>query len=124
MGKYIPDADLDLLADDLIANGNEQTLCETEPTTYTQAHTTYKLADVALAGGDYTKADGDTDGRKVTIAAKAGVTVDVTGTGHFVCINDTVHSIMKRKTTCNAIAVTESGTVDFPSWKIVLRDPI
>jgi hypothetical protein len=123
MGKYIADADLDLLADDLIANGDEMTLCETEPTTYTHAHTTYKLADVALVSGDYTKANGDTDGRKVTITAKAGVTVDVTGTGHFVCINDTGSSILKRKATCNAIGVTESGTVDFPSWKITLRDP-
>lgn len=124
MAKSFPDAMLDLIADDLIANGDEMTLCNAQPTTYLQAHTTFKLADVALVGGDYAKDDGDVDGRKVTIAEKLAVPVDVTDTGTHVAITDTVGGVLKAVTTCTNVDVVLGGTVDFPEWKITLRDPI
>jgi len=118
MAKGLHDDVLDGPFDVLIAHGNELVCCETEPTTYTQAHTTYKLADTALAGGDYTEAADTPSGRKVTIAAKNGVTVDTAGTANWVCINDTVNSKLLVKTTCNAQVLTLPGTVDFPAWAI------
>lgn len=123
MAKMLPDAILDLIADELIANGDEMTLCNAQPTTYLEAHTTFKLADVALAGGDYAKANGDVDGRKVTIAAKSDVTVDATDTGTHVAITDTVGEVLKAVTTCTNVSVVLGGTVDFPAWKITPRDP-
>lgn len=123
MAKAIPDAELDLLADDLIANGDEMVACSDQPATYEEAHSTLMLASVALAGGDYTKAPGGTDGRKVTVAAKEGVSVTNPGTATHVAIVDTVAEVLKAVTTCNSQALAAGGTVDFPAWTITLRDP-
>lgn len=124
MAKAIPNAGLDLLADDLIANGNEMVLCSGEPADYTAAHTTLKLADVVLAGGDYTKGDHAPDGREVEIAAKSAVPVDANGTGTHVAITDTVNTVLKVVTTCTSVVVVGGGTFDFPAWKVILRDPV
>jgi hypothetical protein len=85
-----------------IATANLMTVCSQPPTTRTEAVTTYALADVAMAGGDYTNADGDASGRKVTVGAKAGVNVDVSGMANHVALVD--GSVL--------LYVTEMGTVN------------
>lgn len=79
MTKWINDAVLDAALDEIRDNANLMTLCSQPPTTRTEAVTTYALADVAMASGDFTKADGDVSGRKLTVAQKTGVTVDTSG---------------------------------------------
>lgn len=64
---------------DKIATANLQLICNDIPTTRAAA-VSMALADVAMAGGDFTKADGDTSGRKTTVAAKSSITVDTQGT--------------------------------------------
>lgn len=90
MGKSIHDSALDALLDYIADNGNLMTICSQEPTTRTEAVTTYALADVALTvgdgNGDYTKANGDTSGRKLTIGAQSGITVDATGNGDHIAV--------------------------------------
>lgn len=100
MTKFINDAVMDAALDE-IALADLQTLCTDPPTTRTEAVTTYALADVAMAGGDYTKANGDTDGRKVTVAAKSSVTVDTTGMATHRALVDATRLLL----------VTELGTV-------------
>ena len=80
------------------------------------------LATVPLAGGDYTKA-ADTSGRKVTIAAKANVSVLSSGNANWICINDTVNSLLKSKTTCTAQALNSGGLVNIPSYVIHVPEP-
>jgi hypothetical protein len=71
------------------------------PADRTEAVTTYALADVAMADTDFTHADGDTSGRKTTVAEKAGVTVDATGMAtHRALVDGT-----------RLLFVTELGTV-------------
>lgn len=79
MTKLAHDNVLDGALDVLINNANLLTICSVAPATRTEAITTYALADVAIDSGDWTKADGDTSGRKVTLAAQNGVPVDTTG---------------------------------------------
>lgn len=101
MTKFINDAVMDAALDE-IALADLQTLCSDPPTTRTEAVTTYALADVAMTPGtDYTKANGDTDGRKVTVAAKSGVTVDATGMATHRALVDATRLLL----------VTELGTV-------------
>ena len=58
----------------VLNDGDIMTACSAEPTTRTEAVTTYKLADVAMTPGtDYTISDGDTSGRKCRMAAKSAV---------------------------------------------------
>ncbi|KAA3664181.1 MAG: hypothetical protein DWQ04_07030 [Chloroflexi bacterium] len=101
MTKFNNDAVMDAALDEIIDNANELNICSVAPTTRTEAITTYMLADVVINSGDFTKADGDTSGRKATVAAQNGVTVDNSGMGTHVAITDATR----------LLHVTEMGTV-------------
>jgi hypothetical protein len=124
MAKAIPDAILDKTLDE-IATATKMTLCSAQPTTYTEANSTYALADIVIDGGDFTKADGDTSGRKVTVSAQTGVLIDTSGTGNHIALIRTADSTLIYVTTCSSQAVTANGsnTVNFPAWDIELADP-
>lgn len=99
------------------------TVCNAEPTTYTEANATFALADVTMASGDFTIANGDTSGRKITVAAKSSVTVDTSGTATHIALLDVTGSKLQYVTTCTSQALTAANTVNFPSWKAELADP-
>lgn len=121
MGKSVSDSVLDG-AFDVLDQANIQTVCSAEPTTRTEAITTFALADVALTPDtDFTKANGDTSGRKVTVAAKSGVNVDSSGTGTHIAVCN--GSILLYVTTCTSQALTAGNTVNFPAWKVEIADP-
>lgn len=123
MPKSVIDAALDA-AFDYIDQCNVMTICGTEPTTYTEANATYMLASVAMTPDtNYTKANGDTSGRKVTVAAKSGVSITTTGTANWVCLLKSGTSELVYKTSCTAQALTSGGTVDIPAWDIEIADP-
>src|SRR5688572_14341290 len=104
---------------DVLDQADIQTVCSTQPTTRTEAITTFKLADVAMTPNtDYTKANGDTSGRKVTVAAKAAVPIDSSGTAGFVALCDATRLLYV--TTCTSQPLTSGGTVDIPAWKAEL----
>lgn len=87
MAKWANDSVMDA-ALDKVATGIILTVCSAQPTTRAEAVTTYKLADVTIDSGDFTKANGDVSGRKVTIAQQDNVPVDTTGTATHVAISD------------------------------------
>jgi hypothetical protein len=124
MAKATPDAVLDKPLDE-IATATKQVLCSAQPTTYAEANATYALADVVIDGSDFTKANGDTSGRKTTIAAQNGVLIDSSGTGTHVALIRTADSTLLYVTTCTSQAVTANGanTVNMPAWKIEFADP-
>jgi len=125
MGKSVNDLVLDASHDYMITNGDKQVACSAEPTTYAEANATYMLANVALVGGDYTKAAGagTPAGRKCTVAAKSGVTISNSGTATHVAIIDTVNSALLRVTTCTSLALTAGQTVNFGSWAFDIDGP-
>lgn len=124
MAKATPDAVLDKPLDE-IATATRQIACSAQPTTFTEANSTYALADVTLASGDFAKADGDTSGRKVTIAAKSSVLIDTSGTASHVALVRVADSTLLAVTTCTSQALTANGsnTVNFPAWDIEFADP-
>ena len=102
------------------------TVCSAQPTTYAEASSTYKLADVTLTAGDgngdYTIADGDASGRKLTIAQQTDIDIDSDGTATHVALcegGDTLVYV----TTCTSQALTSGGTVTVPAWDIEISDP-
>ena len=121
MAKVIPDSRLDAMLD--VVEGTEVCVCSAEPTTYTEAHTTYMLAAVAIDSSDYTAANGDTSGRKNTLAAQTGVSITNSGDATHVAITTTGSSRLERVTTCTSQALTAAGTVDIGAHKIELGDP-
>lgn len=107
-------------------NCTRMVVCNAEPTTYTEANATFALADVTMASGDFTLANGDGAGntpRKVTVAAKSGVTIDTTGTATHVALLDVTNSKLLEVTTCTSQALTAGNTVNFPAWKIEIAAP-
>lgn len=122
MAKSASDAVLDGSLD-VIASGTILTICNAQPTTYTEAVSTYKLADVVLDSGDFTKANGDVSGRKVTIAAQADIPIDTTGTANHVAICTTSGSLLRVVTTCTSQVLTAGGTVSTPAFDYEISDP-
>jgi hypothetical protein len=124
MAKWANDNMMDA-ALDYVATGNIMTVCTAQPTTRTEAVTTYALADIALTpgdgNGDFTIANGDTSGRKLTIAQQADVPIDSSGTATHVAICDGTNLLYV--TTCTSQSLTSGNTVTFPAWDIEVADP-
>jgi hypothetical protein len=126
MGKAAHDDMIDGALNILKNNVTRQVACSAQPTTYTEANATYALADVTLAGTDFTNANGDTNGRKTTVAAKSSVLIDTTGTATHIALLDVANSKLLYVTTCTSQALTANGsnTVNFPAWDIEIGDPV
>jgi len=129
MAKWTNDSVLDALlkfiSGDTISNDttNPRDLCvdSAQPTTRTEAITTYKLAKTTLTKvSDFTLAN-DTSGRKATTAQKSGVSVDATGTATYVAICDGTNLLVV--TTCTSQALTSGNTVTIPAFAISVSDP-
>ena len=125
MAKASSDAFLDAPADHMISVADRLIVCAGQPASYAAAVGANALADVAVAGGDFTKANGDVSGRKVTVAAKTGVSVDADGTADHVAIVDDGGSELIYVTTLSAAqGVSTGGTVDVGQFDIEIRDPV
>jgi hypothetical protein len=79
---YMNDLLFDLILQELETSGTRLDICSTEPTTYTEATTTYTLGN--KTGITYTgPADRSPNGRKTTVDAISGGTVTGNGTAAY-----------------------------------------
>lgn len=123
MAKIVHDDVLDG-AFDVLDQANLMIACSAQPTSRTEAVTTYALADVAMTvNTDYTKANGDVSGRKVTVAAKSTVLIDTSGTATHVALVDGTRLLYVTTCTSQALTANGSNTVNFPAWDIEIADP-
>jgi hypothetical protein len=124
MPKTVPDAMLDA-AFDYMDQADTMHLCSTLDSSPTYAEiVAASLASVSVTPDtDFTKADGDTSGRKVTVAAKNGVSVTATGDGNHIALVRAADSTVRYVTTCVEQTVTSGNTCNIPAWKAELRDP-
>jgi hypothetical protein len=121
MAKTVHDSVLDG-AFQVLDAADIMTVCAGQPTTRTEAVTTFKLADVAMTPvTDFTISNGDTNGRKVRMAAKSSVTVDTSGTADHIALCDGTNLLYV--TTCTSQALTSGNTVNFPVWDVEIADP-
>lgn len=97
--------------------------CTGEPANFAAANGALKLAAATMVAGDFTLADGDTSGRKLTVAAKSGVSVVADGTATHVALLDVAGSRLLYVTTCAAQPLASGGTVSFAAWDIEIADP-
>jgi hypothetical protein len=127
MGMAATDAVLDVMLDHIADNGTRICVCSAEPTTYTEAITTYKLAihtmTVGDGNGDYTITNGVTSGRKLAMTAQVAITVDASGTATHVALADSGNSLLLFVTTCTSQALLATNTVTIPTWDIEILDP-
>lgn len=120
MAKAVGDSVLDG-AFAIVDNAVRMAVCSSQPATYA-AIAAATLAQATMTGADFTVADGDTSGRKVTIAAKAGVSITASGSATHIVLHDNSSTLLY-VTTVPTQALTSGGTVDIGSWKIEIADP-
>jgi hypothetical protein len=123
MGKAAPDLMIDASLD-YVAASSIMHVCSAEPANYAGI-AAVSLADVAMTPvTDFTKANGDTSGRKVTVAAKSGFAVDVSGTGTHIVLAKVSDTTLRFVTTCTSQVLTAGNTVNTPAWKDEIADPV
>lgn len=125
MAKWSLDANMDAMLANIADNCDELHVCSSQPANFA-AIAAAELASVALTlgagNGDYTLADGDTNGRKLTVAAQSGMSITASGTATHIALSngtDTLYYV----TTCTSQALTSGGTVDCPAFDIEVADP-
>ena len=123
MAKSMHDDVADAMLDK-IATCNQLTVCSAEPANFA-AIAGLLLAEVVLTvgdgNGDFTIANGDASGRKVTISQQAAIPIDNTGTATHVVLDD--GTLLLLVTTCTSQALTSGGTVTVPAWDDEVADP-
>ena len=123
MAKAAPNSTLDAMLAE-IATAVTLTVCSGEPANFAGI-SAVALADATLTAGDgngdYTIADGDTSGRKITVAQQADVPIDTSGTATHIALDDGTDLIYV--TTCTSQALTSGGTVTVPAWDVEVADP-
>lgn len=122
------DAGLKVISGDSITNdttnNRDLCVCSSQPTTRTEAVTTYCLAKTTLTKStDFTIADNTASpyGRKVTTASKSSVSVTASGTANYIAICDGTNLLVV--TTCTSQALTSGNTVTIPAFSIIISDP-
>lgn len=119
MGKAASDGFIDGGLD-AIDGSTALNVCTAEPTSVAECDSLSLIPAHTLAGGDFAKANGDTSGRKLTVAAQNSLSIDASGTATHVAINDGVDFYV---TTCTSQALTSGGTVSVGAWDIEIADP-
>lgn len=104
---------------DVVATATSFSVCSTQPTTRTEADSTYMLAKGSLSGS-FTKAN-DGSGRKVTVPAQTGASITNSGTAQHVALYDGTKLIYV--TTVTSQALVAGGTVNVGSWDISVAQP-
>ena len=124
----IPDRALDAGLNDIADNGDELFLCNAAPTNYTEASSTYALnaahaVTVGDGNGDYTIANGDTSGRKLSLAQQV-VTPNATDDATHMAITDgssVLHGVWDLASTYSLASGTDFTLAAGDLWEI--RDP-
>jgi hypothetical protein len=117
---------LDAALNYIKTNATRLCCCSAQPTTYAEAITTYKLAIVTIDSADFTgPADGDTNGRKLTVNAQTALTVDANGQELFYALVDNVNSKLLYVTESTSDQQVYSGNLlNTSAWDIELADPV
>ena len=127
MAKAITDAVYDAALTNIADNADKLFLCSAQPATYAEASSTYKLASFDLTvgdgNGDFVIANGDTSGRKLTIAAQTGATATATGTATHAAFCDSANSLIKAVTTITSQVITSGNTVNTGAIDLEIQDP-
>ena len=123
MAKFASDTFLDKSLDYISGSVERMLACSSSPATYVQAASTYYLAGVSMSPSDFTKSNGDTNGRKIRSASKSASVITTGCATHVVYVNDSA-SLLMYYTSCTEQALTASNTVNFPAWDIEIADPV
>ncbi|MEO1529441.1 MAG: hypothetical protein AAFX06_28805 [Planctomycetota bacterium] len=132
MPHFTNDAVYDVALDEIANNCDLMVVLEGAPNNFADANANngagsgQKIAEVAMVPGDFTKANGDTSGRKVTSAAKNSQAVVADGNADHVAYLDTGNSRILHyyEMAAPRNGLTTADTVNFPVHDLEIRDTI
>ena len=101
-------------------NGTRLDICSTEPTTYTEATSTFTLGNDTVNTGAPT--NGATDGRRVIVPAISAGTVTGTGTAGFWALTNGSDTLYATGSLASSQAVTTGNTFSLDAVSITIRD--
>ncbi|MGE0487309.1 MAG: hypothetical protein AB7Q81_24355 [Gammaproteobacteria bacterium] len=109
-------------------NATKLTICETQPASFAEANTAKggggkKLAEYTVDSADFTLANGDVSGRKVTVAAQTGNNVSVSGDGDHIALLDVANSKLLNVTVCTLQTLTAGNPVNTAAYDIEFEAP-
>lgn len=122
MAKFTDDSVLDA-ALAKVATATRMVITSAQPANFAGIAAVALADQVMTAGagnGDYTLANGDVSGRKLTVLAQSGINVDASGTATHVCLDD--GTTLLQVTTCTSQALTSGNTVNVPAYDIEFAD--
>jgi hypothetical protein len=122
MTKFTADGYLDGFLMQFSSDASRLDVCLNAPASYAAAVGSDSLANVTLSSDDYTLADGDASGRKITVGAQNGITVTGTGTATHIALTNGADTLIYY-TECNNVALSSDGTVDIAAFDIEIADP-
>lgn len=124
MSALAHDNVMDAALDYIKNNSTKLTVCNTEPTTYTEATATYKLASVSITSANFgSPTNGDVSGRKIQVNAQTSVSIDSTGSAMWVALVKSSGSQLTYATDTATTGLTSGGKVNIGAWDAEILDP-
>lgn len=96
-------------------------LCTGQPADYTAASATLAVGNVTPTFTG--PAAGSPNGRSITVAAKTGIAITVSGTVTHLALTKATGTLLKYVTTTTSQGVSSGGTADTGAWNINISDP-
>jgi len=125
MGKAVADAVLDAALNHIKTNAAALCVCTSEPTSYAEATSTYKLAQLSSFSSASTSwgspANGDVSGRKIAVPAGSSISITAGSSASHIAVVSA--SALLYVTTCSTQNLTASGTVTVGTWDVEILDP-
>lgn len=124
MAKFADNDMIDASLNYLKNNADRIFLCSQQPANYVEANATYNLCTFSINSTNYTgPADGDANGRKVTVNQVSGVNATANGTANHVVLGISANTTIKYGTTCANQAVTTGNPIQINAWDVEIADP-
>jgi hypothetical protein len=119
---FLADSILDNGLQYLTTNGDRVYICETEPTTFTEATSTYAMGSkTSITIGSPT--NGTTSGRKVVLSAITGGTVSANDTAtHFAIVDFGSSELLVVQALASGVALTTSQTWSLTAVEVEIPD--
>ena len=137
MGKYCHDDAHDALLNYIVNNCDRMYLCTINTESggipdHTMVLAANLITDpldgdgdgVLMSSGDFTLADGDVSGRKITVSEQANKDVDTSGDAVHIALTDDGNTKVLYQTVCTTQSLSSGSQVTIPAWDIENRDPV
>lgn len=134
MTKSIQDAALDAAFEYIASRGDLLTLCAGSPADYFEATALTNSGGRMVAsseltegvgGGDFSLASGTTSGRRLTVAARALVDAQVTGTvDHLAIVDQDTGTLLSVTELTESVAMTPGDVVGIKSFSQEIAAPV